>query len=113
MQTVIMGAEALAAGSVDLIVAGGMESMTNAPYLLKKHRGGARIGPDTAYDHMFLDGLEDAYDAGRAMGTFPQDTADVYQPSRPAQDDFTLTSLSRAQGSDADGALASALRPVP
>ena len=66
MQTVIMGAEALAAGSVDLIVAGGMESMTNAPYLLKKHRGGARIGHDTAYDHMFLDGLEDAYEAGRA-----------------------------------------------
>ena len=61
MQTVIMGSEALAAGSVDLVVAGGMESMTNAPYLLKKHRSGARIGHDTAYDHMFLDGLEDAY----------------------------------------------------
>src|SRR5690606_14929641 len=60
MQTVIMGSEALAAGSVDLVVAGGMESMTNAPYLLKKHRSGARIGHDTAYDHMFLDGLEDA-----------------------------------------------------
>src|SRR6478736_1615470 len=64
MQTVIMGAEAIATGNADVIVAGGMESMTNAPYLLKKHRSGARIGHDTAYDHMFLDGLEDAYEAG-------------------------------------------------
>ena len=70
MQTVIMAEEALKAGNADLIVAGGMESMTNAPYLLKKHRSGARIGHDTAYDHMFLDGLEDAYEPGRAMGTF-------------------------------------------
>ncbi|MFC3786322.1 acetyl-CoA C-acetyltransferase [Sphingopyxis italica] len=112
MQTVIMGAEALAAGSVDLIVAGGMESMTNAPYLLKKHRGGARIGHDTAYDHMFLDGLEDAYEAGRAMGTFAQDTADAYQLSRQAQDDYTLTSLSRAKGAIADGAFAAEIAPV-
>jgi len=112
MQTVIMGAEALAAGSVDLIVAGGMESMTNAPYLLKKHRGGARIGHDTAYDHMFLDGLEDAYDAGRAMGTFAQDTADAYQLSRQAQDDFTLESLSRAKSAIADGAFAAEIAPV-
>ena len=112
MQTVIMGAEALAAGSVDLIVAGGMESMTNAPYLLKKHRGGARIGHDTAYDHMFLDGLEDAYDAGRAMGTFAQDTADAYQLSRQSQDDYTLESLSRAKGAIADGAFAAEIAPV-
>ncbi|OHD08480.1 acetyl-CoA C-acyltransferase [Sphingopyxis sp. RIFCSPHIGHO2_12_FULL_65_19] len=112
MQTVIMGAEALAAGSVDLIVAGGMESMTNAPYLLKKHRGGARIGHDTAYDHMFLDGLEDAYEAGRAMGTFAQDTADAYQLSRQSQDDYTLESLSRAKGAIADGAFAAEIAPV-
>ncbi|MBY4637056.1 acetyl-CoA C-acyltransferase [Sphingopyxis sp. XHP0097] len=112
MQTVIMGAEALAAGSVDLIVAGGMESMTNAPYLLKKHRSGARIGHDTAYDHMFLDGLEDAYDAGRAMGTFAQDTADAYQLSRQAQDDYTIESLSRAKGAIADGAFAAEIAPV-
>ena len=112
MQTVIMGAEALAAGSVDMIVAGGMESMTNAPYLLKKHRGGARIGHDTAYDHMFLDGLEDAYEAGRAMGTFAQDTADAYQLSRQAQDDYTLESLSRAKGAIADGAFVSEIAPV-
>lgn len=112
MQTVIMGAEALAAGSVDLIVAGGMESMTNAPYLLKKHRGGARIGHDTAYDHMFLDGLEDAYEAGRAMGTFAQDTADAYQLSRQAQDDYTLASLSRAKAAITDGAFANEIAPV-
>ncbi|MDO9367419.1 MAG: acetyl-CoA C-acyltransferase [Sphingopyxis sp.] len=112
MQTVIMGAEALAAGSVDLIVAGGMESMTNAPYLLKKHRGGARIGHDTAYDHMFLDGLEDAYEAGRAMGTFAQDTADAYQLSRQAQDDYSIESLSRAKAAIADGAFANEIAPV-
>ncbi|MHA4836495.1 acetyl-CoA C-acyltransferase [Sphingopyxis sp. MSC1_008] len=112
MQTVIMGAEALAAGSVDLIVAGGMESMTNAPYLLKKHRSGARIGHDTAYDHMFLDGLEDAYEAGRAMGTFAQDTADAYQLSRQAQDDYTLESLSRAKSAIAGGAFANEIAPV-
>lgn len=112
MQTVIMGAEALAAGSIDLVVAGGMESMTNAPYLLKKHRSGARIGHDTAYDHMFLDGLEDAYEAGRAMGTFAQDTADAYQLSRQAQDDYTLESLSRAKAAIADGAFANEIAPV-
>ncbi|PAL20726.1 acetyl-CoA C-acyltransferase [Sphingopyxis sp. GW247-27LB] len=112
MQTVIMGAEALAAGSIDLVVAGGMESMTNAPYLLKKHRSGARIGHDTAYDHMFLDGLEDAYEAGRAMGTFAQDTADAYQLSRQAQDDYSIESLKRAQAAIADGAFAGEIAPV-
>jgi acetyl-CoA C-acetyltransferase len=112
MQTVIMGAEALAAGSIDMVVAGGMESMTNAPYLLKKHRSGARIGHDTAYDHMFLDGLEDAYEAGRAMGTFAQDTADAYQLSRQAQDDYSIESLSRAKAAIADGAFASEIAPV-
>ena len=104
MQTVIMGSEALAAGSVDYVIAGGMESMTNAPYLLKKHRSGARIGHDTAYDHMFLDGLEDAYEAGRAMGTFAQDTADDYQLTREAQDAYAIESLRRAQKAIADGA---------
>ena len=106
MQTVIMGAEALASGTVDLVVAGGMESMTNAPYLLKKHRSGARIGHDTAYDHMFLDGLEDAYDAGRAMGTFAQDTANEYQLTREAQDDYSIESLRRAQAAISDGGFA-------
>ena len=106
MQTVIMGAEALASGSVDLVVAGGMESMTNAPYILKKHRSGARIGHDTAYDHMFLDGLEDAYEAGRAMGTFAQDTANEYQLTRAAQDEYSIASLSRAQAAIGSGAFA-------
>ncbi len=112
MQTLIMGAEALAAGSIDLVVAGGMESMTNAPYLLKKHRSGARIGHDTAYDHMFLDGLEDAYEAGRAMGTFAQETADAYQLTRAAQDGYAIESLRRAQAAIADGAFAGEIAPV-
>lgn len=112
MQTVIMGAEAIAAGSADLIVAGGMESMTNAPYLLKKHRSGARIGHDTAYDHMFLDGLEDAYEAGRAMGTFAQDTANEYQLTRAAQDDYSIESLRRAQEAIRSGAFAEEIVPV-
>jgi acetyl-CoA C-acetyltransferase len=107
-----MGAEALASGAVDLIVAGGMESMTNAPYLLKKHRSGARIGHDTAYDHMFLDGLEDAYEAGRAMGTFAQDTANAYQLTREAQDDFAIASLTRAKTAIAEGAFVDEIAPV-
>jgi len=112
MQTVIMGAEALASGNADLIVAGGMESMTNAPYLLKKHRGGARIGHDTAYDHMFLDGLEDAYEEGRAMGSFAQCTADEYQLTRKDMDDFALASLSRAQDAINSGAFKTEIAPV-
>ena len=106
MQTVIMGAEALASGTVDVVVAGGMESMTNAPYLLKKHRSGARIGHDTAYDHMFLDGLEDAYEEGRAMGTFAQDTANAYQLTRDMQDDYSVESLRRANDAIQSGAFA-------
>lgn len=112
MQTVIMGAEAINSGSADLIVAGGMESMTNAPYLLKKHRSGSRIGHDTAYDHMFLDGLEDAYEPGRAMGTFAQETADEYQLTREAQDNYSLESLRRAQAAIADGAFVREIVPV-
>ncbi len=112
MQTVIMGAEAIAAGSADLIVAGGMESMTNAPYILKKHRGGSRIGHDMAYDHMFLDGLEDAYEQGRAMGTFAQETANEYQLTRQAQDDYSIESLRRAQEAIKTGAFAEEIVPV-
>ncbi|MEL6529467.1 MAG: acetyl-CoA C-acyltransferase [Pseudomonadota bacterium] len=106
MQTVIMGAEALASGTIDVVVAGGMESMTNAPYLLKKHRSGARIGHDTTYDHMFLDGLEDAYEEGRAMGTFAQDTADEYQLTREQQDEYSIESLRRANAAIESGAFA-------
>jgi len=112
MQTVIMGSEALAVGSADLIVAGGMESMTNAPYLLKKHRSGARIGHDTAYDHMFLDGLEDAYEEGKAMGAFAQCTADEYQLTRQEMDEFAITSLSRANEAISSGAFADEVVPV-
>ena len=112
MQTVIMAEEALKAGNADLIVAGGMESMTNAPYLLKKHRSGARIGHDTAYDHMFLDGLEDAYEPGRAMGTFAQETANQYQLTREEQDNYSIESLSRAKGAIDSGAFAEEIVPV-
>jgi acetyl-CoA C-acetyltransferase len=112
MQTVIMGAEALAAGTVDLVVAGGMESMTNAPYLLKKHRSGARIGHDTAYDHMFLDGLEDAYEEGKAMGAFAQCTADAYQLTREEMDAYSIESLARANRAIASGAFAAEIVPV-
>jgi len=112
MQTVIMGAEALASGTIDYVVAGGMESMTNAPYLLKKHRSGARIGHDTAYDHMFLDGLEDAYEEGRAMGTFAQGTADEYQMTREEMDAYSIESLRRANAAIESGAFASEVVPV-
>ncbi len=112
MQTVIMGSEALASGTVDTVIAGGMESMTNAPYLLKKHRSGARIGHDTAYDHMFLDGLEDAYEEGRAMGTFAQDTADAYQLTREEMDNYSIESLRRANAAIASGAFADEVVPV-
>ena len=111
MQTVIMGAEALAAGSVDVVVAGGMESMTNSPYLLKKHRSGARAGHDTAYDHMFLDGLEDAYEGG-SMGSFAQAVADEYQFTREDQDAYAIESLRRAQAAIAEGGFASEVVPV-
>ncbi len=112
MQTVIMGAEALASNTVDTVIAGGMESMTNAPYLLKKHRSGARIGHDTAYDHMFLDGLEDAYEEGRAMGTFAQDTANEYQLTREEMDNYSIESLRRANAAIESGAFADEVVPV-
>lgn len=111
MQTVIMGAEALASGSIDVVIAGGMESMTNAPYLLKKHRAGARAGHDTAYDHMFLDGLEDAYEGG-SMGSFAQVSADEYQLTREQQDAYSIESLRRAQEAIATGAFGSEVVPV-
>ena len=112
MQTVIMAEEALKAGNADLIVAGGMESMTNAPYLLKKHRSGARIGHDTAFDHMFLDGLEDAYEPGRAMGTFAQETANQYQLTREEMDAYSIESLNRAKAAIEGGAFKDEIVPV-
>jgi acetyl-CoA C-acetyltransferase len=104
MQAAIMAADALAAGSVDLLIAGGMESMTNAPFLSKKHRAGARIGHDTLYDHMYLDGLEDAYEPGKLMGHFAEDTAAEYQFTRAAMDDYAIESLKRAQAAQKSGA---------
>lgn len=112
MQAAIMGGEALAAGSVDLLVAGGMESMSNAPYLLLKHRGGARLGHDRAMDHMFLDGLEDAYEPGRAMGSFAEETAQEYQFTREAQDEYAIASLTRAQKAQQSGAFDREIVPV-
>ena len=104
MKAAMMAADTLVAGSADLIVAGGMESMSNAPYLMKKHRAGARIGHDTIYDHMMLDGLEDAYEPGRAMGTFAEDSARDYQFTRERQDEFAIASLTRAQEAQRSGA---------
>ena len=112
MQAAILAAEALAAGSVDLIVAGGMESMTNAPYLSLRHRSGARIGHDVMKDHMYLDGLEDAYEPGRLMGSFAEDTAREYQFTRAAQDDYAIASLTRAQAAQASGAFDREIVPV-
>ncbi|NBC36096.1 acetyl-CoA C-acyltransferase [Novosphingobium sp. FSY-8] len=111
MQTVIMAAEALAAGSIDIAIAGGMESMTNAPYLLKKHRSGARIGHDTAYDHMFLDGLEDAYE-GAAMGSFAQITANDYALTREGMDAYSIESLARAKAAVTEGRFKDEIVPV-
>ena len=103
MKTVMQACEALAARPADVIVAGGMESMTNAPYLLPKLRSGQRLGHTQAYDHMFLDGLEDAYDKGRLMGTYAEDTAGHYQFTRAAQDAFAIESLRRAKAANENG----------
>ncbi|PVX30097.1 acetyl-CoA C-acyltransferase [Sphingomonas pokkalii] len=112
MQATIMAAEALAAGSVDLLIAGGMESMTNAPYLSMRHRSGARIGHDVLKDHMFLDGLEDAYEPGRLMGSFAEETAKEYQFTREAQDAFAIASLERAKAAQGNGAFDREIVPV-
>ncbi|WP_439539521.1 acetyl-CoA C-acyltransferase [Sphingomonas sp.] len=112
MQAAIMASDALAAGSADLIIAGGLESMTNAPYLSLKHRNGARIGHDRLYDHMFLDGLEDAYEPGRAMGTYAEEIATEYQFTREAQDDYAIASLTRAQRAQRSGGFDREIVPV-
>jgi acetyl-CoA C-acetyltransferase len=112
MQAAILAHDALAAGSVDVIIAGGMESMTNAPYLMTKHRAGARIGHDTMFDHMYLDGLEDAYEPGRLMGSFAEETAKAYQFTREAQDEYAIGSLTRARAATESGAFAREITPV-
>ena len=103
MKTVMMGMDSLRAGEGRVIVAGGMESMTNAPYIAPKMRGGARLGHAQMLDHMFLDGLEDAYDKGRLMGTFAEDCAEQYQFTRQAQDEYALASLDGALRAQNEG----------
>ena len=112
MQAAIMAYDALAARSIDVAVAGGMESMTNAPYALPKHRGGARIGHDTIVDTMMMDGLEDAYERGKAMGVFAEDAVRDYQFTREQQDEYALRSLSRANEAIRSGAFAREITPV-
>ena len=104
MQAAIMAHDALAAGSADLIIAGGMESMSNAPYALPKHRAGARLGHGQIIDTMMMDGLEDAYTAGKPMGAFAEDAVEMYQFSREAQDEYAIRSLNRANAAIESGA---------
>lgn len=112
MQTVIMAHDALLAGSVDVVVAGGMESMSNAPYLLGKAREGYRMGHGKVIDHMFVDGLEDAYDKGRLMGSFAEDSAQTHGFTREQQDDFAERSLIRAQQAINNGSFVDEIVPV-
>ncbi|MBY5718211.1 acetyl-CoA C-acyltransferase [Rhizobium leguminosarum] len=112
MKAVMMAHDLIAAGSASVAVAGGMESMTNAPYLLDKARGGYRLGHGRVVDHMFLDGLEDAYDKGRLMGSFAEDCAEAYQFTREAQDSYAIASLTRAQKAIAEGCFDSEIAPV-
>jgi len=112
MKAAMLAHDALRAGSSRLMVAGGMESMSNAPYLLPKARAGYRMGHQQVVDHMFLDGLEDAYDKGRLMGSFAEDTADKYGFSREAQDEFAIRSLKRAMQANEDGTFTDEIAPV-
>jgi len=112
MKAVMLARDLLLVGSSTVAVAGGMESMTNAPYLLDRARGGLRMGHGRVLDHMFLDGLEDAYDKGRLMGTFAEDCAQSYGFTREAQDAYALASLLRAQKATADGSFAAEIVPV-
>ncbi len=112
MEATILGHDRLLAGSVDVVVAGGMESMSNAPYLLDRARSGYRMGHGRVLDHMFLDGLEDAYERGRLMGTFAEDCAQLHGFSREAQDDFAVASLTRAQQAIKDGSFSAEIVPV-
>ncbi len=112
MKAAMMAYDQIALGHADTMIAGGMESMTNAPYLLPKMRSGARIGHGQVVDHMFLDGLEDAYDKGRLMGTFAEDCAQAYQFTREAQDEYALQSLSNALAAQKNGAFEGEITPI-
>jgi len=112
LKTAALATDQIALGRSDVIVAGGMESMSRAPYLLPKMRGGARLGHGQVIDHMFLDGLEDAYDKGRLMGTFAEDCAEAFQFNRAAQDAYAIASLTRALAAQASGDVADEIAPV-
>jgi len=112
MKAVMLAHDLLLAGSAKIVVAGGMESMSNAPYLLDRARAGYRIGHGRLVDHMFLDGLEDAYDKGRLMGTYAEDCAQTYSFTRESQDEFALASLTRAQKATAEGAFSAEIVPL-
>ncbi len=112
MKAVMLAHDLVHAGSSDVVVAGGMESMSNAPYLLPKARTGHRMGHGQVLDHMFLDGLEDAYEKGRLMGTFAEDCAEAYQFTRDAQDAYALASLERARRATTEGRFVSEIAPV-
>ena len=112
MKAVMLAHDLIVAGSASIVVAGGMESMSNAPYLLDRARSGYRLGHGRVLDHMFLDGLEDAYEKGRLMGTFAEDTARHFQFSRQMQDDYALASLDRAKAAIANGAFVDEIVPV-
>jgi len=112
MQSAILAHDMIAAGSIEVAVAGGMESMTNSPYLLTKHRGGARIGHDRVMDSMYLDGLEDAYEGGKLMGAFAEETAAAYQIGRAEMDDYAIESLARARRATESGAFRREIVPV-
>ena len=112
MRAAMYAHDMLLAGSVEVMVAGGMDSMSNAPYLLPKARGGFRLGHGEVKDHMFLDGLEDAYDKGRLMGTFAEDCAGTYKFTREAQDAFAIASTTRAKQANSDGSFAWEIAPV-
>jgi acetyl-CoA C-acetyltransferase len=112
MKAAMLAHDALLSHSHDIVVAGGMESMTNAPYLLPKARAGLRMGHGQVIDHMFYDGLEDAYEKGRLMGTFAEECAGSYKFSREAQDDFAIQSLKRAKTANSDGSFAWEITPI-
>jgi len=112
MKAAMLAHDGILVGTSDIVVAGGMESMTNAPYLLPNARGGMRLGHGAVKDHMFLDGLEDAYEEGRAMGTFAEDTAEKYQFTREAQDAYAIESLKRARAANEDGSFNGEIAPI-
>jgi len=112
MKAAMFAHDLITAGASDVVVAGGLESMTNAPYLMDKARAGMRMGHAKVWDHMFLDGLEDAYEPGRLMGTYAEETAQHFQFTRESQDEFAITSLKRAKTANEDGSFGNELEPV-